>query len=90
MPIDKNADTPDRIRRNFQRLAHSHSYGEVPTGAINGSNTIYTVLYKPTTDLAVFQNGLRLASTAYTVVGKTITMASAPTGGDILLIDYIY
>lgn len=91
MPIDKNADTPDRIRRNFQRLAHSHSYGEVPTGAVDSVNTDYVLAFRPVSDLAVFKNGLRLTPTTdYTVAGKTVTLASAPTGGDILLTDYIY
>lgn len=91
MPIDGNAGTLDRMRRNWQRFFHSHVFGETPAGAVNGSNTVFLLTNPPRTGVAIYQNGSRLTLTIdYSIVGKTITMVTAPTGGDVLLVDYIY
>lgn len=91
MPIDKNADTPERIRKNFQHMAGYHILGEIPTGAVDGANAAFVLVNKPVGGIALFQNGSRkTVTTDYTVSGKTITMTVAPTIGDVLLIDYIF
>lgn len=72
-------------------------FNEVPTGAIDNTNTIFTLAFTPVVGTErVHQNGLRLKSGVgndYTISGVTITFASAPRlkGGmpDRLLVDYI-
>ena len=68
-------------------------FNEIPTGAINGSNTVYTLAaaYIATTT-RVYLNGLRLllgAGNDYTESGSgQITINYAPESGDVLLVDY--
>ena len=64
--------------------------GEVPSGAINSSNTVYTTAANYGTSLAVFLNGIRQKKTTdYTETGAAeFTMVVAPTTGDILQVDY--
>lgn len=60
---------------------------ETPTGAINGTNTVFTISAapNPTASLAVYKNGQLLRSTSdYTLSGTTITMTTAPRTGDAL------
>jgi hypothetical protein len=65
--------------------------GETPSGAINGANTIFTILHAPIAGtVAVFINGLQQASTDFTVSGKTITLNVAPNSGSQLAIQYQY
>jgi hypothetical protein len=67
-------------------------YGETPTGAMNGTNTIFTLVhqYQPGT-VTVFRNGLR----EYPVIGYTesgparITMADPPLADDTIAVDYL-
>lgn len=91
MPLDRHADTWPRVLRNWQRLETDRILGEVPAGAVNGSNVTFTLTENPAAGIALFKNGLRLAlTTDYTIDGKTITMTSAPSGGAVLLVDYIF
>jgi hypothetical protein len=66
---------------------------EIPSGLLNGSNTIYTLAFTPVSSkLKLFLNGIRLRSGAgndYTISTATITMATAPTSNDVLIADYI-
>ena len=56
---------------------------EMPSGAINGTNTTFTLTTTPTTPLLLFLNGnLQLAGTDYTRSGSTITYTTAPASGD--------
>jgi hypothetical protein len=69
--------------------------GEVPSGAINGTNTVFTLAATPSpaSSVHLYWNGLRQNPTAggdYTIVGNTITtsVASTPQTGDLLIVDY--
>ena len=68
-------------------------FGEIPSGAINGSNTTYTISVTPTTStLSLYLNGMLLRSGAgndYTISTNTITMTTAPVSGDVLIADYM-
>lgn len=63
--------------------------GEVPTGAVDGVNAVYTtaVAYS---NLEVFLNGQRQTLTNdYTLTtSTTFTMVSAPTTGDVIVVNY--
>lgn len=64
---------------------------ETPSGAVNGSNTDFTLVKtpNPTTSLKVFINGMRMRITEdYTLSGKTITFLTAPLTTSIILCDY--
>jgi hypothetical protein len=65
---------------------------ETPTGLINSANTSYTLAHTPTgTSLSLYKNGQKLepgASADYTISTATITMASAPKTGDVLVAYY--
>lgn len=66
--------------------------GEIPTGAINGTNLDYiTTNAFQTGSLEVFVNGLRMRVTAdYTITGvKNFHMLQALLTGDSLITDYI-
>jgi len=67
---------------------------EVPSGAIDGVNTSFTLANSPLAGKeSVFLNGLLQrpgAGNDYTISGATITYLSAPLSGDILLVSYIY
>jgi hypothetical protein len=66
---------------------------EVPTGAVNGSNTVYTTAQAPTpaTSLQLYRNGVLMKPAVdYTLASTTITFGSAstPQTGDLLLASY--
>lgn len=66
---------------------------EVPSGAINGSNTTFTLANapNPSASLQLFLNGVLQAQGAgedYTLSGSTITFTVAPSTGDLLLCWY--
>jgi hypothetical protein len=65
-----------------------------PTGAINGSNTSFSLAQTPTAGSEhLYRNGLLQESGGgndYTISGATITMLSAPVTGDRLLVSYRY
>lgn len=66
---------------------------EIPTGAINGSNTNYSLAYTPTAGtVRVYLNGVRQRSGAgndYTISTSIITFTTAPIAGDVILVDYM-
>lgn len=68
--------------------------GEVPTGAINGSNTSFTVLSAKyvANSLAVFVNGVSQERSVHftetTPASGIFTMSDAPLSGDILTVSY--
>ena len=69
--------------------------GEVPSGAVNGSNTGFTLAFAPSpaASLELYRNGLRMEANAdYQLAGNTITffVASTPQTGDLLLANYRY
>lgn len=61
-----------------------------PAGAINGSNTVFTLPTTPGTVVMVFRNGIlqQGGGIDFTLSGITITFVSAPLGGDTLLVVY--
>jgi hypothetical protein len=69
---------------------------EIPSGAINGTNTVFTLVHTPATGSEqVIVNGLMLypgASHDYTITGSTITFTAGgtPQTGDWLFVNYRY
>lgn len=66
--------------------------GEIPSGSINGSNTVFTTAYNVFgTSIDVYLNGLLQKRTDdYTFTSpNTITFTIAPPTGSNLLCDYI-
>lgn len=65
---------------------------EVPSGAIDNSNTTYTLANTPEAGSEeVYLNGLLQnegAGNDYTISGATITMLDAPKSGDVILVSY--
>jgi len=60
---------------------------EVPSGAINGTNTTFTLSVAPSPALSLefYKNGLLMtAGIDYTLSGATITTAAPPQAGDLL------
>lgn len=77
----------------FSKIAMEGKFidDETPSGAINGSNTAFTVAFapNPVSSLKVFVNGARMRITEdYTFSGKTITFTTAPPTNSIILVDY--
>lgn len=69
--------------------------GETPAGTINSSNTTFLLTHAPdpSSSLALFRNGLRMAAGVdYTLSSNIITffVASTPQTGDQLRADYRY
>ena len=68
--------------------------GEVPTGNIDGVNTIFTLQFIPyNNSLMLYANGILMqagVSGDYTINGNTITMLAAPTIGTTLLAFYYH
>jgi len=72
-------------------LMSTITFGEVPSGLVNTSNTVYTTV-QPFTSIEVFKNGVRMkgGGADYTVTNNTtITFVSAPATGAVLLVNYI-
>ncbi len=73
----------------------SFSDSEIPAGAINGSNTVFTLAFPPSPagSLELYLNGLRLDATVdFTLVTNTVTFftGSIPQSGDLVLASYRY
>jgi hypothetical protein len=67
------------------------TWGETPTGAINGTNKVYTTSSAYVAgSLSVYLNGVRQGRTNdYTeTTGTTFTFINAPLVGDSLTVDY--
>lgn len=66
---------------------------EVPTGALDGSNKVFSLANTPISGSVVVSiNGMHLQPgniNDYTLVSKNIIFASAPLPGDIILVDYV-
>ena len=63
----------------------------VPTGSVNGSNTVFTIPNISGGVQLVLRNGVTQnpgAGNDYTIVGTTLTFSAAPSAGDSLLIIY--
>jgi len=69
--------------------APPQNYQEVPTGTVDGTNTVFTLSYSPIAGtLLVYVNGL--LATNYTLAGATITFSAAPTSGASLYATYSF
>lgn len=65
---------------------------EIPSGAIDNANTVYTLASTPvSTTVAVYLNGMRQAPGGldYTLSGSTVTFVKAPKNNSDLYVDYI-
>jgi hypothetical protein len=76
-------------------LTPSFSDGEVPSGAVNGNNVTFTLVFSPSpaASLDLYRNGLLLKlGTDYSLNGNVITfmVASTPQVGDLLIANYRY
>lgn len=89
-----------RQRRMLQELLagggiHNHVAAEVPGGAVDGSNLVFTLAFTPRVgSVDVTCNGVRLAEGAgndFTVSGATLTFGAgeAPGAGETLRVSYI-
>lgn len=64
---------------------------EVPAGAINGTNVVFTLSATPVANTQqVFWNGLYLSPSQgdYNISGNTLTMTTPPQTGDSLVVQY--
>jgi len=66
--------------------------GETPSGSVNGTNKVFTLLHAPLLGKdAVYLNGiLQVRGTDYTISSATITMTNAPFTGDRIRVIYYY
>lgn len=76
-------------------LALNFADNEVPSGTINGVNTVFTLVNSPSpsSSLKVYVNGQRLKpgiGNDFTISGLTITLTQPPIVGDVILCDYRY
>lgn len=82
----------DYLVRALQAVAHTHVNAEVPGGAVNGANETFTLADapSPSASLMLFRNGVlqQAGGNDFTLIGSTITFATAPETGDILLAYY--
>lgn len=92
-------DILDYIKQLERKIDKLERYGvgkyfsppEVPSGTINGSNTVFTVSANFVTgSTMVFKDGLlKKLGTDYTETDiNEITFTVAPTGGSVLLVAY--
>lgn len=67
-------------------------FREVPAGAVNGANTVFTLTHIPATaSEALYDNGvLQMPGTAYTLSGNTFNLNYAPGPGHNLWCTYLY
>lgn len=84
-------DSPSQIRGTLSGFGGISVDNEVPVGATNGTNTVFTLVAAPNppSSAHVHFNGLRMTPTVdYTISGANITMLQVPNPGDMLLVDY--
>lgn len=66
---------------------------EVPSGVIDGSNTVFTLAHTPLYGIELILNGATLkpgASEDYTITGLTITFAIPPASSSLIICHYEY
>jgi hypothetical protein len=63
---------------------------EVPTGNINGSNTVFLLATtpNPASSLHLYKDGVLLQTSAYVIVANKITLSSAPSANSTLTASY--
>lgn len=80
----------DKIQIFYEPFYPSQEIGgEVPAGAIDGSNKNFTLTETPDpASVNVYLNGILQASSAYVINGNVVTLDEAPYTGDYIIIDY--
>jgi len=79
----------------WSNLSSTQPVTEVPSGDINGSNTVFTITNSPVTgSLSVYLNGLYQEEGAgkdyqFDASTNTITFTDPPETGDILVVSYL-
>jgi hypothetical protein len=65
-------------------------YAEVPSGVVDGSNTIFTIAASPKAGSErIYVNGIRMRREAdYTISDVTITLVTSPPVDSNILVDY--
>lgn len=95
---DRDPRDPRRARRtirqlNAQKLTHKHVGNEIPSGAIDGANRVFTLAHLPVaSSVQIFTDGVFMTQGQdYALVGKTITFdaAQVPEAGSNLRVFYI-
>ena len=90
-PVDDN----DAVRKTDLDAVSSGTsvFRELPSGAINGTNTSFSLNNEPNIGTEqVFLNGSLLnvgANSDYVIADDTITFTVAPIAGDVILVNYI-
>ncbi len=75
--ITVNADGTKTINSTGGGGGSTTFYTETPAGAVNGINTVYTVLHSINTVVNFAINGQYIHPSAYSVSGSTITFVTA-------------
>lgn len=74
-------------------VATNFVYNEIPTGAVDGVNAVFTLADAPVAGKqSVFLDGVKQdpnAASDYTIAGAVITFTVAPMVGTAILADYI-
>lgn len=86
-----DAAQDEQIAALFGAQAAFQTWSEVPAGALDGSNAVFTLLAAPSAGtLRLYLNGLRQSGGGndFTLAGNAITFTAAPRAGDALLCDY--
>lgn len=82
-----------RVAALEEVVVHVHVSGETPSGAVNGTNAVFTLADAPSpaASLMLFLNGIlqRAGGHDFTLSGSTVTFAEAPPSGSVLLAHYI-
>lgn len=85
-------EIPEKLGRQISGSgAGSFIIGETPTGAVNGSNTTFTLAQSPRPGtVMLYVGGIRMTGGGedYTISGLTITTNTAPPSGAIIRVDY--
>lgn len=88
MYIDTNT-SPARFFITMASL--EYTYGEIPVGVTDGANKTFTVLHPPIgSSLLLYVNGQPIPPAGFTVSLQTITLATAPPAGSIMMAVYRY
>lgn len=90
--INTTSITWQQIPTSAGLITSNFVVGETPSGALNGSNTTYTLAYTPTSGSEeVYINGILQESGSgndYTISGATITALTAPLSTDKIRVAY--
>jgi len=91
-------DAADYITVDYITDDTSYALGETPSGTQDGSNRNFTLASLPGSNdlVAVYVNGVRLGRSSaapddyqFSISGQTITLGSAPSSTDTVLVDYV-